>query len=145
MLEDFPKNHNLILFGQSSFNLTLQLRINGDIRSRVTYSAELPALSNDGIAEFIYEQLDRVGLAHNTFSEAAANLVARSSEGVLRCVKNLCIAGMIEAVRDQVRVVETKQINAVLMQPHWRQHRDSEQDDNISFTKEKPDYGAGGF
>src|SRR5690606_16572217 len=43
LLEDFPENHNLILFGQSSFNATLQLRINEDIRSRVTYSATLPA------------------------------------------------------------------------------------------------------
>jgi len=66
----------------------------------VTYSAELPALSNAGITEFIYEPLDRVGLAHTTFSEAAVNLVGRSSEGVLRCVKNLCVGGMIEAVRD---------------------------------------------
>ena len=145
LLEDFPRNHNLILFGQSSFNHTLQLRVNEDIRSRVTYSAELPALSNAGIAEFIYEQLDRVGLAHTTFSEAAVNLVGRSSEGVLRCVKNLCVGGMIEAVRDQVRVVDTKQINAVLMQPHWRHHRENEKHESVSFSKEKPEYGPGGF
>jgi len=145
LLEDFPKNHNLILFGQNSFNTTLQLRINEDIRSRVTYSAELPALSNAGIAEFIYEELDRVGLAHTTISEAAVNLVARSSEGILRCVKNLCVGGMIEAVRDQVRVVDTKQINAVLTQPHWRHNRENEKHGSVSFTADKPDYGTGGF
>src|SRR5690606_12413557 len=91
LLEDFPKNHNLILFGQSGFNHTLQLRINEDIRSRVTYSAKLTTLSNAGVAEFIYEQLDRVALPHTVFSEAAVYLVARSSEGVLRCIKNLCV------------------------------------------------------
>ena len=145
LLEDFPKNHNLILFGQSAFNRTLQLRVNEDIRSRVTYSAKLTPLSNAGVAEFVYEQLDRVGLAHTVFSEAAVNLVARSSEGVLRCVKNLCVGGMIEAVRDQTRVVDTKQINAVLMQPHWRHRRESEQHESVSFSKERPDYGPGGF
>jgi len=116
LLEDFPKNHNLILFGQSGFNHTLQLRVNEDIRSRVTCSAKLTTLSNAGVAEFVYEQLDRVGLPHTVFSKAAVKLVARSSEGVLRCIKNLCVGGMIEAVRDQTRVVDTRQINAVLMQ-----------------------------
>lgn len=145
LLEDFPKNHNLILFGQSDFNTTLQLRPNEDIRNRVTYSVTLPALSNPGIEEFIYEQLDHVGLPHTTFSEAAVNLVARSSAGILRSVKNLCVGGMIEAVRDQTRIVDIKQINAVLMQPHWRHNRDSEKHESVRFTKEKPDYGPGGF
>jgi len=145
LLEDFPKNHNLILFGQSEFNTTLHLRPNEDLRNRVTYSELLPALSNAGIEEFIYRELDRAGLGHNTFSEAAVNLVARSSEGILRCVKNLCVGGMIEAVRDQTKVVDTKQINAVLLQPHWRHNRDNEKHETVSFTDEKPDYGPGGF
>ncbi|MCF6310980.1 MAG: ATP-binding protein [Verrucomicrobiales bacterium] len=33
LLEDFPKNHNLVLLGQPDFNTTLQLRVNEDIRS----------------------------------------------------------------------------------------------------------------
>ena len=145
LLEDFPKNHNLILFGQSEFNTVIQLRPNEDIRNRVTYSELLPALSNAGIEEFIYRELDRAGLGHNTFSGAAVNLVARSSEGVLRCVKNLCIGGMIEAVRDQTKTVDTKHINAVLLQPHWRHNRDKEKHESVSFTGEKPDYGPQGF
>ncbi|MEO0416000.1 MAG: AAA family ATPase [Verrucomicrobiota bacterium] len=138
LLEDFPKNHNLILFGQTEFNTTLQLRPNEDIRSRVTYSELLRPLSTASITEFIYAQLDRVGLAHTTISEPAIALIARSSDGVLRHVKNLCIGGMIEAVRDQTRIVDTKQINAVLMQPHWKAQRDHERHETIKFTKEKP-------
>jgi len=111
----------------------------------VTYSAKLTTLSNAGVAEFVYEQLDRVGLPHTAFSEAAVNLLARSSEGVLRCIKNLCVGGMIEAVRDQTLAVDTEQINAVLMQPHWRHHRENEQHKSVRFSKEKPDYGPGGF
>ena len=41
-------------------------------------------------------------------------------EGTLRAVKNLCVGALIEAVRDQTKTVDLKQVNAVLMQPHWR-------------------------
>jgi hypothetical protein len=59
---------------------------------------------------------------------------------------NLVKAYDINSVRNnQVRVVDTKQINAVLMQPHWRHHRENEKHESVSFSKEKPDYGPGGF
>lgn len=38
--------------------------------------------------------------------------------------RNLCFAAMLEAVRDRVRNVDLKQVNRVLLQPHWREHRD---------------------
>ncbi|MCW1914752.1 ATP-binding protein [Luteolibacter sp. GHJ8] len=81
LLEDFPKNHNLILFGQSALNTTLQLCINHDMRSRITYSAKIDSLAPHTITDFIHSQLDRVGLPHHTFTAAAANLIIRSSEG----------------------------------------------------------------
>lgn len=145
LLEDFPKNHNLVLLAHNAFNNTLQLRINEDIRSRITYSATLAPLADPAITTFIHGQLDRVGLPHTTFTDAAIHLIARSSEGVLRCIKNLCLGGMIEAVRDQTKVVDTKQINAVLMQPHWRQNRENECHEGIKFTNQEPEYGPGGF
>jgi MSHA biogenesis protein MshM len=141
LLEDFPKNHNLILLGQNSFNHTLQLRVNEDIRSRITYSATLPRLAPDEIVSFIHNQLDRVNLPHNTITEAAANLIARSSEGILRSVKNLCIGALIEAVRDSTKTVDLKQVNAVLLQPHWRHHRGNEPSETICYTNQKPEYG----
>lgn|GEM_PF-7055917 len=52
---------------------------------------------------------------------------------------------MIEAVRDQVRVVDAKQINAVLMRPHWCHHRENEKHEGVSFSSEKPNNGPGGF
>jgi hypothetical protein len=102
--------------------------------SAATYSALLVPLGPAAITGFVHSQLDRVGLAHATFSDAAIHLIARSSEGVLRCVKNLCVGGMIQAVRDQARVIETKHINAVLMQPHWRQNRENEGHETVRFT-----------
>ena len=38
LLEDFPKNHNLILIGQVELLSNLDLAVNQDIKSRVTYS-----------------------------------------------------------------------------------------------------------
>ncbi|MFD2157529.1 hypothetical protein ACFSW8_01305 [Rubritalea tangerina] len=69
---------------------------------------------------------------------AAINLILRSSEGTLRATKNLAVSGMIEAVRDQTKIVDTKQINAVLMQPHWRHNQQLEPVQPIAMTnKEK--------
>ena len=48
----------------------------------------------------------------------------RSSEGVLRRARNLCIGTLLEAVRDRTKVVDLKQVNRVLLQPHWRVEQD---------------------
>ena len=47
-------------------------------------------------------------------------LIVRSAAGLLRRTRNLCLSALIEAVWDQVRAVELKQVNRVLIQPHWR-------------------------
>ena len=69
----------------------------------------------------ILAELDRVALAHKAFTEDALGLIVRSSEGILRAAKNLCVASLLEAVRDHVKTVGLKQVNRVLLQPHWRQ------------------------
>ncbi|RYD62524.1 MAG: AAA family ATPase, partial [Verrucomicrobiaceae bacterium] len=84
LLEDFPKNHNLILIGQPALNTTLQLRHHLDIKSRVTYSARLDLLAPDAIESYLRDQLDQAGLPHGTFSDEAVALLIRISEGVLR-------------------------------------------------------------
>jgi MSHA biogenesis protein MshM len=103
-----------------------KLRINHDLKTRITYSARLEALTSDHLVEFIHSQLDRAGLPHATFTEQALNLIARSSEGTLRAVKNLCIGALIEAVRDRTKTVDLKQVNSVLLQPHWRHNQTGE-------------------
>ena len=124
LLEDFPKNHNLVLIAQTPLMNNLRLSVNEDIRSRITYSVNLNRLNPDDIKAFIFEQLDRIRLAHNTFSDDALDLIVRSSEGILRRVRNLCVSSMLEAVRDRTRIIDLEQVNRVLMQPHWRQERD---------------------
>jgi len=127
LFEDFPKNHNLILLAQPSLLSKISLTVNEDIKSRVTYSVMMPKLAPDDVKAFILEQLDRVALAHNTFTESAIELIVRSCEGVLRRARNLCLGALLEAVRDRTKTVDLKQVNRVLIQPHWRQHYDIDQ------------------
>jgi len=77
------------------------------------------------MADFIHAQLDRVALAHNTFTDDALALIVRSSEGILRSARNLCVASLLEAVRDRIKTVDLKQVNRVLLQPHWRRELDT--------------------
>jgi type II secretory pathway predicted ATPase ExeA len=125
LFEDFPKNHNLILVAQPELLTSLALTPNDDLRSRVTYSAFMPKLAPDDIAAFIRTELDRAGLPHATYTDDALALVVRSSEGILRRVRNLCIATLLEAIRDRTRTVDLKHVNRVLLQPHWRTHKDT--------------------
>jgi hypothetical protein len=61
-----------------------------------------------------------VALSHSTFTDDALSLIVRSSEGVLRRARNLCLSTLLEAVRDRSKTVDLKQVNRVLLQPHWR-------------------------
>jgi len=124
LCEDFPHSHNLVLIGQPPLLQSLALYINEDIGSRVTYSVVLPRLSPEAIEAFILTQLDRAGLGHNTFTPEALALIVRSGEGLLRRTRNLCLGSLIEAVREQTRLVDLKQVNRVLVQPHWRKDCD---------------------
>lgn len=125
LLEDFPKNHNLILIAHPCLRDNLQLSVNADINSRITWSGELKPLAPDDMRDFIYAQLDNAELPHCTFTDAALNLIVQAAEGFLRLARNICIASLIEAVRDQTRTVDLKQVNSVLMQPHWRKQYDT--------------------
>jgi MSHA biogenesis protein MshM len=126
LFEDFPKNHNLVLFAQPQLMHKLHLTVNEDIKSRVTYSVRVPRLNPDDLKAFLYAQFDLVGLGHNAFSDEAVALVVRSSEGILRRVRNLCLSALLEAVRDRKQVIGIEQVNRVLMQPHWRKDHDLE-------------------
>lgn len=126
LFSEFPRNHNLVLIAQPSLLHKLQLLVNEDMRSRITDSVKVPRLAPDDIEAFIFDQLDRVRLAHNTFSEGAIELITRSSEGILRRTRNLCISALLETVRDRSKIVGIDQVNRVLMQPHWRKDHDLE-------------------
>jgi len=124
LFEDFPKNHNLILIGQPGLMNQLHLTVNEDIKSRVTFSVVIQRLNPDQIQSFLLGEFDHVGLPHQTLSEEALGLLVRSSDGILRRARNLTLACLLEAVRDQTKCVDLKQVNRILLQPHWRQDAD---------------------
>jgi MSHA biogenesis protein MshM len=124
LFEEFPKNHNLILMGRPNLLANLDLSVNQDIKSRVTYSVITKRLSSDALREFILRELDRIGLGHNTVSQPAIDLVVRSADGVLRKARNLVVGCMIDAVRSQERNIDIDNVNRVLMQPHWQKETD---------------------
>lgn len=82
----------------------------------------LQKLAPDTLAHFIRSELDKVGLAHSTFTDEALSLIVRSAEGGLRRAKNLCLAALLDAVRDRTKTVAFKHVNRVLLQPHWRHY-----------------------
>jgi len=124
LFEDFPKNHNLVLIGQPNLLANLDLGVNADIKSRVTYSVITKRLNPDDMTAFIHRQLDRIGLGHDTFTQPAIDLVVRSADGVLRKARNLCLACMLEAVRSSNKTIDIDNVNRVLLQPHWHKEID---------------------
>jgi len=124
LFEDFPKNHCLVLVAQPELLSRLSLTVNEDLKNRVTYSVLLKKLAPDSIADFIRAELDKVALAHSTFTDDALSLIVRSSEGGLRKARNLCLGALLEAVRDRTKSVDLKHVNRVLLQPHWRKEVD---------------------
>jgi type II secretory pathway predicted ATPase ExeA len=127
LLEDFPKNHNLILVGHPELLSNMSLKVNEDIKSRVTYSVVMKKLIPDDMAVFILSQLDKAGLGHNLFTEDALALIVRSADGILRRARNLSLSSMLEAVRDRKKTIDIQIINRVLIQPHWRLDYETEQ------------------
>ena len=124
LFERFPKNHNLVLFGQPALLHYLSLSTNKDIKSRITYSATIKALNDDDLEHYIVRELETAKMGINTFDEAAIALIIRSAEGNLRLCRNLCLGSLIEAARESKKIVTITHVNNVLVQPHWRSHEE---------------------
>jgi type II secretory pathway predicted ATPase ExeA len=124
LFERFPKNHNVILFGQPELMHYLSLSTNKDIKSRITYSATIKPLNDDDLESFVVRELEQAKMGINTFDEGALKLIIRSAEGNLRLCRNLCLASLVEAARETKKVVTITHVNQVLVQPHWRSHEE---------------------
>jgi type II secretory pathway predicted ATPase ExeA len=120
LFEQFPKNHNLVLFGQPELMHSLSLSANQDIKSRITYSTYIKPLNDDDMQTFIIDQLTHAKMGINTFTEDAMALIIRTVEGNLRLCRNLCLAALTQAARDTQKTVTTTHVNHALIQPHWR-------------------------
>lgn len=133
LFEQFPKKHNLVLFGQMELFHQLTMVVNQDIKSRITYSATIHPLNDDDMANYILDSLAAVRMGANTFDEAATELIIRSAQGNLRLCRNLCYGSLVEAAIETKKAVTIAHVNAVLIQPHWRTH------DQLIKQQVKPD------
>ena len=124
MFDRFPKRHTLILLGERSLMHQLSLTHCVDIKNRITYSAILPALGDEALANYILQELSRVGLGANTYNQDALDLIVRSVQGNLRLCRNLAYGSLLEACRQSKKIVTIGHVNAVLIQPHWRSHEE---------------------
>jgi len=124
LFERFPKKHNLVLFGQRDLLHYLSLNINQDIKSRITYSANIKRQNDDDMERYIVKELESVRMGINTFNEGSMELIIRSSQGNLRLCRNLCYGSLIDAARAAQKIVTIAHVNSVLVQPHWRSHEE---------------------
>ena len=122
LFDQFPKKHNLILFGQRDLLFYLSMKVNEDIKSRITYSETILPLNDETLEQYIIKELETVRLGLNTYDAAAIELIIRSARGNLRLCRNLCYSSLIEDCRDSKRMVSIRHVNNVLIQPHWRSH-----------------------
>lgn len=127
LFEEFPKNHNLILFGLPTLIGKMMLQEFAEIKSRITYSVILGKIRSDETKDLILDQLTKVGLGHNIFSDSSIDIISRASEGNLRHIRNLCLSCLLEAVRQQKKQINRDIVNKVLLQPHWRNDYDLDQ------------------
>jgi type II secretory pathway predicted ATPase ExeA len=122
LFEQFPKQHNLVLFGQRDLLHYLSLNVNRDIKSRITYSATIKPLNDEDMERYIVKELEAARMGINTFNEGAMELIIRSARGNLRLCRNLCYGSLIDAARETQKIVTIAHVNSVLVQPHWRSH-----------------------
>ena len=74
--------------------------------------------------QYIVKELEAVRMGINTFDPAATELILRSAQGNLRLCRNLCYGSLIEAAKETQRIVTITHVNCVLVQPHWRTHKE---------------------
>jgi MSHA biogenesis protein MshM len=124
LFERFPKKHNLVLFGQRDLLHYLSLNVNQDIKSRITYSANIKRQNDEDMERYIVKELEAVRMGINTFNEGAIELIIRSAQGNLRLCRNLCYGSLIDAASEVQKIVTIAHVNSVLVQPHWRSHEE---------------------
>lgn len=124
LFDQFPKKHNLVLFGQRDLLYYLSMKVNEDIKTRITYSENISPLNDLDLEDYIQKELEAVRLGANTYDPASIELIIRSAQGNLRLCRNLCYGSLVEACREGKKIVSIKHVNNVLIQPHWRSHEE---------------------
>ena len=124
LFEDFPKNHCLVLVAQPELLQNLTLTVNEDLKNRVTYSVLLkklaPTTSPTSSGPSSTRPRSRTAPSPTTRSASScappkAAYARREISASVPCSKPCATAP---------KASSSKQVNRVLLQPHWRKEAD---------------------
>ena len=103
----------IVVFGQPELDTLLASSELRQLRQRITFSYELPALDRDAVDGYVRHRLKIAGHKDGQlFNPAALDAVYRSSRGIPRLVNILCHKAMMAAYGQGQPVVERPQVKA---------------------------------
>nr|WP_315398966.1 AAA family ATPase [uncultured Duganella sp.] len=105
----------IVLFGQPELDAHLALPGMRQLRERITHSFEVPAMEPALVAEFLAFRLRAAG--HDgpaVFSPAAAKLIGKKSEGIVRRINILADKALLAAFADDAGVVDRRHVRLAL-------------------------------
>lgn len=79
---------------------------------------------SDPLISELISELTNANMGANTFTEGAIELILRNANGNLRLCKNLCYGSLMDDARHTQKEVTINHVNAILIQPHWRTHKE---------------------
>jgi type II secretory pathway predicted ATPase ExeA len=114
----------IVLFGQPELDQQLDLSSMRQLKERITHSFHVPALQADLTGDFLAFRLRAAGHAGpNLFSPAAARLIARASEGIVRRINILADKALLAAFADDADQVEARHVRQAMREATFRRRR----------------------
>ena len=103
----------IVVFAQPELNTMLESSDLRQLRQRITFSYELPALDRVAVSGYVTHRLKVAGHKDGQlFNQAALDAVYRSSRGIPRLVNILCHKAMMAAYGQGQEVVVRQQVKA---------------------------------
>ncbi|MCK4509167.1 MAG: AAA family ATPase [Desulfuromonadales bacterium] len=101
----------IVVFAQPELNKMLESSDLRQLRQRITFSYDLPALDREAVTGYVNYRLKVAGHGEGTlFDTAALDAVYRSSRGIPRLVNIICHKALMVAYGQGQRVVDLPQV-----------------------------------
>lgn len=101
----------IVVFAQPELDEQLSHNDLRQLRQRITFSYDLPALDRAALEGYVHHRLDVAGhKGHRLFDESALDAVYRSSRGIPRLVNILCHKALMVAYGQGKRTVDLSQV-----------------------------------
>jgi len=107
---------NLILLGQSDVNKTIRLQSMQALSQRTTFRYHLSGLDKSEAKPYITHHLAIAGRTDPLFSDEVIEEIFQQSKGIPRVINNLCYACLVEIYQQNKSIVDTPNLEKVLIQ-----------------------------